>query len=136
MMGTSHSTRRNTNILRREAGDKCCLETGKEDILQEKPEGKDTGLTRQGDWELRNQKSKLRQQLKEISSSETSSTGSGSVNHINVNTMLHDGLPFFHLSVFLIQLNYCSLTSYHRAAELHFHTQNKQSSQNPEDKLH
>lgn len=49
MMGTSHSTRRNTNILRREAGDKRCLETGKEDILEEKPEGKDTGLTRQGD---------------------------------------------------------------------------------------
>lgn len=49
MMGTSHSTGRNTNILRREAGDKCCLETGKEDILEEKPEGKDTGLTRQGD---------------------------------------------------------------------------------------
>lgn len=35
MMGTSHSTSRNRNILRRgrEAGDKCCLETGKEDIL-------------------------------------------------------------------------------------------------------
>lgn len=50
-MGTSHSTSRNRNRLRRgrEAGDKCCLETGKEDIQEEKPEGKDTGLTRQGD---------------------------------------------------------------------------------------
>lgn len=51
MMGTSHSTSRNRNILRREreAGDKYCLETWKEDILEEKPEGKDTGLTRQED---------------------------------------------------------------------------------------
>lgn len=51
MIRTSHSTSRNRNILRskREAGDKCCLETEKEDILEEKPEGKDTELTRQGD---------------------------------------------------------------------------------------
>lgn len=84
---------------------------------------------------IRNQKSKLGQQLKEISSLETSSTGSGSLNHINVNTMLHDGLLFFHLSGFLTQLNYCSLTSYHEPAELHFHT-HKQSSHYPEDNLH
>lgn len=51
MIRTSHSTSRNRNILRRgrEGGDKCCLEIGKEDILEEKPEGKDTELTRQGD---------------------------------------------------------------------------------------